>query len=826
MEAELTALAVSGATTMVTLMVSDAWAQARGRLARLFSRGAGDDDTGRLVDELQASREELLAARAAGDDEGAADIEEQWRLRIRRMLRADPAAAQELRELLDDVGAPAGGVRNELSGVVHGPSVQAAQIHGGITFHVQPPPLPGRDVKPDEVPPLAVDFVNRTKDIAALDEWFGAQRSDALATVRLGLVYGMRGVGKTSMVCHWAERGRDLFPDGQIYVDFAPLGGLAGGGDVSDAVRTCLISIGVDESAIPQSTDARIARFRTHSAGRRMLVVLDNVSHPAQVRSLIPKGRGSVLLATSNARLGELAMAGAKLLPLEPLDRDGGLHLLAGACGAEAVDAERPAAERLVELCGGLPVALSVLTARLVTTQGLTMTRLARELAEEPDPLAGMALGSALSVGEERSVAAVFDLTYRELPPEAARMYRLLSLLPGRTFDAGTAAVAADTTTAAARAWLTALEELRLLDVEPKDGRYRFHALVRLHARRCAALEEAEGAQLAVVQRVLTHYLALTAFADRAIRQDRLRVAELGTLLRDAPDPFAGDDGPAPLDWLEAEHHNILDMLRAAARHGLADRLWPLAEAYTVLFLHHRHLAPWKESLELGAEAAAACMEPAAEARLRSLLSRPLMDLGEYDAARAQLEAAVACAEVSGHAKVRASVQEFLGRYWEHFDLDRALAAYRRSIELNTGAQEWRGAAIASYFLGCAQDARGEHALALDTLSGAHRALLDCDDARMAARATIALAFTHDHLGDTDRAIEALTEAAAALRQQQADHYEAQALVALAGIEERTGLDPTAVRAHLTRALEIYESRGNPEAPALRERLAGLDEAG
>ncbi|MGP9022292.1 ATP-binding protein [Streptomyces sp. BR1] len=826
MEAELTALAVSGATTMVTLMVSDAWTQARGRLARVFSRGGGDDDTGRLVDELQASREELLAARAAGDDEGAADIEEQWRLRIRRMLRADPTAAQELRELLGELGASSRGVRNELSGVVHGPSVQAAQIHGGITFHVQPQPSPGPDVTPDEVPPLVVDFINRTKDIAALDDWFGAERNDTSARVRLGLVYGMRGVGKTSMVCHWAERGRDLFPDGQIYVDFAPLGGLSGGGDVSDAVRSCLVSIGVDESAIPQAMDARIARFRTHSASRRMLVVLDNVSHPAQVRSLIPKGRGSVLLATSNARLGELAVEGAKLLPLEPLDAEGGLHLLAGTCGADAVEAERSAAERLVELCGGLPVALSVLAARLVTTPGLTMARLARELADVPDPLTEMTVGSASSVREERSVAAVFDLTYRELAPEAARMYRLLSLLPARTFDAGTAAVAADITTAAARVQLDTLEELRLLDVEPEDGRYRFHGLVRLHARRCAAREEADGIQLDLVRRVLRHYLALAAFADRAIREDRLRVAELGALLRDAPDPFAGEGGPDPLDWLEAERHNILDMVRAGARHGLADLVWPLAEAYTVLFLHHRHLASWKESLELGAEAAAACMEPAAEARLRSLLSRPLMDLGEYDAARAQLEAAVACAEVSGNARVCASVQEFLGRYWERFDLDRAMAAYRRSLELNTGADELRGAAIASYFLGCAQDAHGEHALALETLRGAHRALLDCRDARMAARATIALAFAHDHLGDTDRAIAALTEAAAALHEQKADHYEAQALVALAAIEERTGQEPSVVRAHLARALEIYESHGNPEAQALRERVAGLDDAG
>ncbi len=68
--------------------------------------------------------------------------------------------------------------------------------------------------------------------------------------------------------------------------------------------------------------------------------------------------------------------------------------------------------------------------------------------------------------------------------------------------------------------------------------------------------------------------------------------------------------------------------------------------------------------MELGAAAAAEAIVPAAEARLRSLLSRPLMDLGQYDQARVELEKAAACAEVSAHTALYASVHEFFGRYW------------------------------------------------------------------------------------------------------------------------------------------------------------------
>ncbi|MGY4954761.1 NB-ARC domain-containing protein [Streptomyces nigrescens] len=717
-----------------------------------------------------------------------------------------------------DARAQAPHILNDLSGNVYGPSVQANRIHGGITFHVQAPPPPGPAAKPDEVPPLTVGFVNRTQGLATLDSWFGDGRIGS-ASVGLGALYGMPGVGKTAMVSHWAERGRALFPDGQIYVDFATLREETVGGDVSEAARRCLRSLGVDESFIPKSLADRSTLFRSRSAGRRLLVVLDNVSQPAQVAPLIPKGEGSVLLVTSGSLLGELALDGARMMPVDPLDMDSGLRVLADRCGEAVISADPEAAERLVRMCGGLPVALHVVAARLLINPRLTTAGLAQELAEESGRLAGMSLGGA------RSVSAVLDLGYRDLPPDAARLYRLLGWLPGASFDVGVAAVAADLDTTRAAPLLELLASASLLEAA-SDGRYRFHDLVRLHARERAAEEEPVGARPALIQRVTTHYLALTAYADRAIRYDRLRVADLTALLATAYNPFVAADGPAPLAWLEAEHRNILDVLRAAARQGCHTEVWQLAEAFTVLFLHHRHLGDWRESLELGAAAASAALVPAAEARLRSLLSRPLLDLGEYDAAREELESAAACAEVSSDLVVRASVQEFSGRYWERSDLPRAMAAYQSARELSEEAGEARGAAIAAYFLGCAQDAHGAHREALHTLGEAHRALTARDDPRMAARVLAAIGIAHDHLGETDEAVRALSEAARALHLQSATHYEAQTLVVLAGIGERLNEDPEAVRAQMTRALEIYEAGGSPQAEEIRRRLEAMGETG
>ncbi|RSS35103.1 hypothetical protein EF906_28220 [Streptomyces sp. WAC08241] len=706
-------------------------------------------------------------------------------------------------------------------GTHHGPVFQGSRIQGDINVYVPQPPAPRP--RPDQVPALTAAFVNRTADLSELDRWFGPPAPTAPGTppraaappVGIGVLHGLPGVGKTATAWHWAAGARERYPDGQLYVDFAALRGRSGG-DVSEAVAMCLRGLGVVDAYLPDSLQERAALFRTRTADRRLLVVLDDVGDPAQVRPLVPKGPGSAVLVTSTSGLGELALDGARILALKPLDPDGALRLLAEH-GGERIAADRDAAERLVDLCGGLPVALRIVAGRLATDPTLTAAALAAELADENSRL------DALSLGGEHSMSAVLNPTYRLLPPGAARLYRHLGWYPCATHDVEAAAAALDATPAETAPLLRRLADDGLIE-RTADGRFRMHDLVRLHARERARAEEPPGAEAALVARVLTHHLVLTALADRAIREDRLRVADLGELLDGARDPFAAPAGSAsaadPLAWLESRSADVLAVLRAgAARGGLDTPVWQLAEAYSVLFLHRRALGPWRESLELGAAAAAAAVAPAAEARLRSLLSRPLLDLAEDERARTELDTALACAEVAGDTVVSASVREFDGRYWDRHDPVRAVASYRASLELNVRAGEARGAAIATYFLGCAQDAAGEHTTALATLNDAHRMLTECRDPRMAARATAALGVAHDHLGDPEEAMRALEDAAATLRAERATHYEAQALVALADIAERTGLRRADAPAWLDRAAGIHEEGGSPLAPALRARL-------
>ncbi|MFD7994266.1 hypothetical protein [Streptomyces mexicanus] len=140
MDAELAALASSGATTLIGLMVTDGWQQVRRRFAALF----GDQSTS-MDEELERSRTTLVAARQAMDQATADDLEAEWRSRLRRLLTDDPGTAHRLRAVLDELAGPAGGVHTEThfrGTTINGPvnTGSGAQITYGLTYGTRSDP--------------------------------------------------------------------------------------------------------------------------------------------------------------------------------------------------------------------------------------------------------------------------------------------------------------------------------------------------------------------------------------------------------------------------------------------------------------------------------------------------------------------------------------------------------------------------------------------------------------------------------------------------------------------------------------------------------------
>ncbi|MET7477553.1 hypothetical protein ABZT17_24730 [Streptomyces sp. NPDC005648] len=136
MDAELAMLVGSGATTVVGLMVTETWEQAKQRLIRLFARG--DDEAASLTGELEESRATLAAASGTPDEQDVtADTTAALRLRLRRLLEQHPDAADELRLLIEEFTTRDGGrgsVHNTITGgTQHGPVFQGRSF-SRLTF--------------------------------------------------------------------------------------------------------------------------------------------------------------------------------------------------------------------------------------------------------------------------------------------------------------------------------------------------------------------------------------------------------------------------------------------------------------------------------------------------------------------------------------------------------------------------------------------------------------------------------------------------------------------------------------------------------------------
>ncbi|MCX4758111.1 hypothetical protein [Kitasatospora purpeofusca] len=141
MEAEIAQLVTTGATTVVGLMATEAWTQARSRLAALFGRG-------RNAEEVSAELEEIRVevVRADGDAELVGDQAAELRNRLRRLLREDPRAAAELEAVLREFAPrqqPGDTVHNEIhNGTFNESVIQAGRSQ--VTYNYQSPP-PGKD---------------------------------------------------------------------------------------------------------------------------------------------------------------------------------------------------------------------------------------------------------------------------------------------------------------------------------------------------------------------------------------------------------------------------------------------------------------------------------------------------------------------------------------------------------------------------------------------------------------------------------------------------------------------------------------------------------
>ncbi|MET8231501.1 BTAD domain-containing putative transcriptional regulator [Micromonospora sp. NPDC005298] len=609
------------------------------------------------------------------------------------------------------------------------------------------------------------------------------------------ILSGPGGVGKTSLSVRLAHLLRNSYPDGQIFV------GLDGRrSDPASALNQVLRALGVPNVQQLRSTEEKLSQYRSTISGRRILIVLDAATSAEEIRPLVPGDSGSALIATSRARL--TTVPGAHHVELAMFTAEQSLALLAQILADDRIVREPQAAETLVGLCGGLPLALRIIGARLTARPHQRIARLADRLRNERSRLDEM---TADGLAVRLSVA----VSYEGLDPAARRIFRLLGFMGSPSFAEWLGAALLDEPVDVTEELLELLVDARLIEVvtDPVHRvlRYQMHDLVRLYAYERAVQEDTPEELHTAVARVLT---AATELSERL--GERLPHA-VPPLYRQPPMPVSLQPCVLAADhlrpgWLDAEGACLVAAVERAAELDMDAAACALADALVFASFAVRNdflswdrthaaaigvarrtgnrvaqaviecgigLLRYKEDRFADAEryfpAAVALFDEAGHqagaAAARNGLGTVLREVGRHHEAIPLLEAAADTLARLGDENGAAHARYGLGHC--HRELGDDTTANARLSEAVSGYRtlgHWRGEAIATRAIGLVHRARGELDEAEMWCSRAHAQIMAHQDEHMACYTAQALAKIWLRRGEVDRAREPLSRSLATCR--------------------------------------------------------------
>ncbi len=406
-------------------------------------------------------------------------------------------------------------------------------------------PVPEEPVVVRQLPPMTTVLTGRDQLVAEI----GAELTRPEPVV--AVLVGPGGVGKTTLALAAAVEVTDAFPGGQLYADLR--GSQDNPADPHAVVGRFLSALGVRQSKLPRDPDERLAMYRGLVAGSRMLVVLDDAADEEQVRPLQPDCGGSATLVTSRRHLGALAGATRWTVPeLAPADA---LDLLGRLIGRERTAAEPEAAAALAALCGQLPLAVSIVAARLAVRPDWTLEEFHQRLARERDRLDELAVG-------DLDVRASIALSYHSLSERGRRLLRLLALVAAQDWPVWVPRVLLGDAADDAPAALAELVDVHL--VARVGTRYRLHDLVAVFAGELLADDEPAAIRL------LEGWLALAVAADEQVPHGE--TFALPVAVGEPPVPV-----PDPYEWFDEERPSLLVAVAEAVRLGRPDLAGHLA---------------------------------------------------------------------------------------------------------------------------------------------------------------------------------------------------------------------------------------------------------
>ncbi|MEV7990278.1 BTAD domain-containing putative transcriptional regulator [Micromonospora sp. NPDC085948] len=677
------------------------------------------------------------------------------------------------------------------------------------TSGARPPEWQPARMVPRQLPAPPTLFTGRTSELARLTTLL-LDDTESAGTV---VVTGTGGVGKTWLALRWAHDSLHHYPDGQLHVDLGGFGTATREAAPSAVVvRSLLPALGVKPLEIPAEPAAQFALYRSLTADRRLLVLLDNARDAEQVRPLLPGSRRCGVIVTSRHTLpGLVAAEGAHTVALDLPSAAEARQLLVRRLGARAA-AQPAAVDELVSRTARLPLALSIVAARAAARPAFPLQAIADDLAAPRGGLAALATDDAAT-----DLRTVLSWSYRLLSPDAARLFRQISLHP--TADLG-AAAAASLAGAPPHQIRPALDELTRANLltEQSPSRFRCHDLLRAYGEELTESHDSAAARRAARKRVFDHYLRAVRAAARLVDAGHQPTDPLPPPTDAAPPTFA--DHRAALAWFTIEQGVLLAAVDDAVAHRFDAHAGQLAQALTPLL---SRLSRWHDLSAVQAVAVAAARrrgEPGAEAVAHRDLALAHLQLRRYGAARRHLRSAMTRYETVGDRPGQASIHLHLAWVYDIEGNPRdALPHAEAALALSSGSDDARGAADALNAIGWGHARLDEHVRAIAYCEQALALHAEVHNRVGEAQTWDSLGFAHQGLGAHPTAVDCYRRALALYSDAQDQCGRAETLVRLGDSHRAVGEHDTS-KDLWGQALAIFDRIGHPLAGELSERLA------
>ena len=583
---------------------------------------------------------------------------------------------------------------------------------------------------PRQLPPRPADFTGRVDLVAEVSWLLGRERAGEEAEPPVIVITGPGGVGKSALALEVAHRSADRYPGGQLYLD---LGGTTSEPVPSgEALAQFLRAFGVDK--VPDLVAERAAQFRSLLAGRRVLIVLDDAGSGAQVRALIPAHPGCGVVLTSRRRLADLEVTHHHVAPLAPLDPATARQLFLARVRSFGIElhGDDDAVDRVVALCGGLPLALRIAAALRVHQDPMPTAELAGWLARQG--LAGFAFG-------ELNLSRTIEAGCNRLDGTAQQLFEDLGLLQLRSCAMWTAAALLDGPdglgTDPARA-LAELAAASMLEPVSPGVRYRFHELTRDYALERASRRHPHPADRRPrCQRAYRALLTLARQAHAALYGGDFEIVHSDEPGWEAPAGVRAEVSRAPLEWFEAERANIRAAVSHCAELGLTGICWDLAFSAHEFYTLRGYYDDWFATSTTALAACRAAGDVRGEGIMLTSLGQPALVASRAGrvSGLADLDRAVALLAESGDGHGRAiALRTLASALRRRGQLTRPLQLFEEALAGYQAAGDTVGEWQALRLIGQAHLDRGEHHLARARLQEALEVAMGVDDPRLRAQ--------------------------------------------------------------------------------------------